>query len=312
MTLEAIATRVVRAIDWITDVLIEIVLCVVLIFGAYALLDSRKVYESADSENYVAYRPTSEDAISFEELKELNPEVFAWITINDTPVDYPMAQADDNEKYINTSAEGEYTLSGAIFLDYRNSSDFDDFNSIIYGHHMEKKMMFGSLSDFEEEEYFDSHPYGNLFYNGADHGIEFFALVLTDAYDGSLFSPAVDGEENRQMYLDMIFSKAIYTRDLPVTTDDHIVVLSTCTSTITNGRYLLIGKLTDELHLPVRDEKPAEINTGTGVDARRRSVYGENPVLEYIVPETILIAVLTLFRKFKSIIPNMVKREKST
>ena len=295
MTSENIALRVVRAIDRITDLLIGIVLCIVLLIGVYSLWDSQQIYSAADSANYVAYRP-SEDPLSFQDLRRMNPEVFAWLTVNDTPIDYPLVQASNNEKYINTNAEGDYTLSGAIFLDYRNSPDFNDFNSIIYGHHMEQKMMFGSLSDFGDEAYFQDHPYGNLYFNDSDHGIEFFAFILTDAYDESLFTPAIEGETARQAYLDQIRSKATYARDLPVSTEDQILILSTCTSAITNGRYLLAGRLSEELHLQPKEEKPVVINHGKGIDAKELSRFAECPVWVWIGAAVVLEILLIVIR----------------
>lgn len=271
MTLERFGIQAVRAIDRVTDIAIEIVLCVMLLFGAYSLWDSNQVYQQADAARYAAYRPSAENTVNFDELRAMNPEVFAWLTVNNTPIDYPMAQAEDNEKYINTNAEGAYTLSGSIFLDYRNSPAFDDFNSIVYGHHMEKKRMFGSLSDFAEQDYFDSHPYGNLFFNGKDHGIQFFALVLTDAYDKTLFTPVADPAD-RQAFLDLIDSIAVLKRDVSVSPNDQIIQLSTCTSTITNGRYMLIGKLTDETYL--QEEAEPRENRGTGLIRSGEGVFG--------------------------------------
>ena len=293
LTSEKAALQAVRWIDRVTDLMIQFALVVVLIFGLYSLWDSQQVYQAADAANYTAFRPTAEDPVSFEELRKMNPEVFAWLTVNDTPIDYPMTQADNNEKYINTNAEGQYTLSGAIFLDYRNSPDFEDFNSIIYGHHMEKKMMFGSLSDFADRAYFETHPYGNLFFGGRDHGLEFFALILTDAYDDMLFSPAVKSEEGREALLEYIRSSAMHTRAIPVTADDRIILLSTCTSTITNGRYMLVGKITDELHpQQIREAKPV-IRLGSGIDGQIRRITAL-PVWFWGLLLLVLIA-LTLF-----------------
>ena len=272
MSPEKIGLKAVRWIDRATDRVIQIVMIVVLLFGLYSLWDSHQVYQAADAANYTVYRPTAEDPVSFEELQVMNPEVFAWLTVNDTPIDYPMTQTDNNEKYINTNAEGQYTLSGAIFLDYRNSQNFEDFNSVVYGHHMEKKKMFGALSDFADKEYFDNHKYGNLYYGGRDHGLEFFALILTDAYDEILFTPDVKSEEEKEALLNHILSKAMYTRDISVTLDDRIVLLSTCTSSITNGRYMLVGRITDDVYpQEVREVKPV-IRLGSGISGQISSL----------------------------------------
>ena len=253
MTLEAFGNKAVRVLDRTTDVIIEMTIFVLLLFGVYSLWDSKQVYQEADSANYTAYRPDVENSAGFEELQTMNSEVFAWLTVNDTPIDYPVTQTNNNEKYINTNAEGQHSLSGSIFLDYRNSSDFDDFNSIFYGHHMEQDMMFGSLSNFTDKTYFDEHSYGNLYFNGRNHGIEFFALVRTNAYDSQIFRPAVTGEEEKKAYIDEIISNAVYYRETNITTDDQIILLSTCTKSITYGRYLLVGTLSDELHLQQKE-----------------------------------------------------------
>ena len=166
----------------------------------------------------------------------------------DTNIDYPIVQSDNNSKYINTDAKGEYSLSGSIFLDYRNDSLFNDFNSIIYGHHMAYSAMFGDISSFKDKEFFDNHRYGSIFFEGEEHGIEFFALVEADVYASCLYVPGIDKSLMQQEYLDSILASAINSRNIKVTTADKIVLLSTCTEGMTNGRHILIGKITDEIY----------------------------------------------------------------
>ena len=308
-TLEKFGLKAVGVIDWATDIVLEFILIIALTFGVYSLWDSQQVYEAADSANYIAYRPEANDTLSFEELCQINPEVIGWLTVNDTAIDYPITQTDNNEKYVNTNAEGEYTLSGSIFLDYRNSSDFDDFNSILYGHHMEKKMMFGALSDFADEEYFNSHQYGNLFFNGVDHGVEFFALILTDAYNNNMFSPAIRQKEYQQEFIDYIFSNAKNIRNVSVTPEDHLILLSTCTNDITNGRYILVGKFIDELHLQEKSSpKPVVINLGTW-DVRKLSQLEKIPVWLWLAAVAVLF-ILLLFIDGKVNLKRKINHEK--
>ena len=292
--------KTIRIIDRITDIILEIILIAALLIGGYSLWDSKQVYEAADASNYSAYRPEADDSLSFEELRKINPEVFAWLTVNDTPIDYPVAQADNNEKYINTNAEGQYTLSGSIFLDYRNSPHFDDFNSIIYGHHMEKKMMFGSLSDFADRAYFDAHPYGNLYFDGKNHGLEFFALILTDAYDDDLLSPCSHGEEQRQKYLGHLFDKASLKRDISVSDKDQIVLLSTCTDAITNGRYVLAGKISSKLHLQEESKEQSKpVIRHLGKTADFVSLLTSVPVWLWIALTAVLISMLLVSGRWR-------------
>jgi len=241
----SIGKKLVRVVDGIVEVLVLGVLLLLLFYGCFAIWDSRQIYREADASRYQMYKPDADDNLSFEELRTLNPEVFGWISVYGTGIDYPLVQSKSNEKYINTNAKGEYSLSGSIFLDYRNNPDFTDFNSIIYGHHMEQSAMFGDLNNFKDMDYFGSRRHGNLYYDGKDHGIEFFAFLEADAYDRSIYIPAVSGEENCRNYLENLLSKAMYCGDITAAGTDRIVMLSTCVSDITNGRHILVGKVTD-------------------------------------------------------------------
>lgn len=266
----------------------------VILLAGYSLWDANQVYHAADTAAYIAYVPTPEDTRSFDDLRAINPEVMGWIRVNDTEINYPLLQAKDNSKYVSTDVEGNYSLSGAIFLHCANAPDFTDFNSIIYGHHMEKRRMFGDLDLFSDKAFFDSHPYGNLFFDGQDHGIEFFAFVMVDAYDDlfNLVKPR-DQEETaafdarRQAYLDDIYEKAMYTRDMKVSTGDNIVILSTCTSEITNGRHLLVGRLTDTVYPEAEDP----VNLGTGVD-QLDEMFGRMPIWIWILLAALLLLII--------------------
>ena len=231
----------------IVNILLLTVVVLLMSFAGYALWDSNQISQAADKSNYAIYKPTPEnEGKSFKELQAINDEVIGWITVYGTNIDYPITQAENNMKYVNTSAEGTYSLSGAIFLDAENNG-FDDFNSILYGHHMAARAMFGEIDEFAEQEKFDTHRYGNLYCDEKDCGIEFFAYLHVDAYDSSVFTANV-GEDAAQRYLDNLLAKATHIREIDVTTHDRIILLSTCSSDSTNGRDILVGKITDETY----------------------------------------------------------------
>jgi len=240
--------KIINGLNSTVDFIVLSIIILLLAIAGYALWDSEQIYQAADKSLYAIYKPTVDGGKSFKELQAINPEVFAWLTVYGTNIDYPVAQSQDNMKYVNTNAEGLYSFSGSIFLDCGNSKDFSDFNSIIYGHHMEKKKMFGDIGLFSDLNMFHAHRYGNLYYDGKDHGIEFFAFIHTDAYDRTVFSPNVTGKEAQQNYLDGLLAKAMYQRDIGVTIKDNIVLLATCSSSTTNGRDLLVGKITNKAY----------------------------------------------------------------
>ena len=247
VTAQNMAKKAVRTANNLVNFAVLAAILLLLAFGCYALWDSNQVYNTANAAQYEIYKPTVEnEGKTFQELQAINPEVFSWLTVYGTNIDYPVTQGGDNMKYVNTNAEGSYSLSGSIFLDYENSRDFSDFNSILFGHHMEKQAMFGEIGLFSDKDYFNARLYGSLYYNGTDHGLEFFAFLHTDAYDASVFAAGVSGEA-RQAYLDGLLDKAAFTRDIGVTAENRIVLLSTCSAESTNGRDILVARITDEL-----------------------------------------------------------------
>jgi len=240
-----IGKKVVQMIDGAVNFTVLLIFLILFLYGGFALWDSNQIYQAADAAQYEKYKPSEEDSLSFEGLKSLNKEVIGWISVYGTKIDYPVVQADNNEKYINTNVKGEYSLSGSIFLDYHNKNDFTDFNSILYGHHMDRSAMFGDIEKFKEKDFFGSRRYGNLFVNGHNYGVELFAFLEVDAYDSEVYAPGIEGHEARQEYLDRLLVKSTHKRDIGIGTMERIVLLSTCTSDITNGRQILAGRITD-------------------------------------------------------------------
>ena len=237
----------IRIAHGLITIFVLIVILLLLAFGCYAMWDSAQIHASASSGRYEKFKPTAENnGASFEELQAINPDVFAWLTVYGTNIDYPMVQGQDNIRYVNINAEGNHSLSGAIFLDYRNNSDFSDFNNIVYGHHMESRTMFGEIAMFSDKNYFDARQYGTLFFDGKEHGLEFFAFIYTDANDSRIFQVNITEQEAQQAYLDLIMDIAVNTReDVSVRVDDRIILLSTCSPGSTSGRDILIGKITE-------------------------------------------------------------------
>lgn len=281
--------NIIICLDHVVDFM---TLCLILLFmflSAYMLWDTNEVYQRADAKNYEAYVPEENDTKSFSQLQAINSEVIGWVSVNDTNISYPLLQADNDDKYMNTDAEGNYSLSGSIFLHSLNKPDFTDFNNIIYGHHMEKHMMFGDIGKFTDKEYFESHPFGNIFYDGKNHGIEFYALLQVDAYNDTVFTVCNDDE--RQAYIDEINSHAIYKRDMDISVDDHLVLLTTCTNDMTNGRNILVGRITEKTY----PEKEKEKFFGNGVELLKENVWGVPVVIIAVL--LVLVTVLWILRE---------------
>lgn len=95
---------------------------------------------------------SEEPGIDFESLRQINPDIVAWIKIEAAGIDYPVVQGEDNEHYLHYTFLGEANIAGSIFLDYRNKADLSDDKIILYGHNMRDGSMFAALKNLEVEE----------------------------------------------------------------------------------------------------------------------------------------------------------------
>lgn len=111
--------------------------------------------------------------INFTKLKKINPQIIAWVYIPNTRIDYPIAQAKDNDFYLHHDFYGNSSFSGCVFLDKDAKPDFTDHDSPIYGHHMRNKSMFGSLDYFRQDSFRQSHQIAFIYLPGQTNKYQF-------------------------------------------------------------------------------------------------------------------------------------------
>jgi len=214
------------------------------IIGIYAIYDSYLVYEHANDTSILAYKPGYKQT---EATKPIVGTMVAWLTIDDTTIDYPVMQGETNDEYLNKDPFGDYSLSGSIFLDSRNASDFSDDYSLIYGHHMENNLMFGILDNYVELDFFNHHRTGTLIVNDISYQIQFFAVLEAEATNEAIFSPT---EISKDVTLEYIRQNALFFDDTVNCVESPILALSTCKYPNTIERTIVVGTLkkTDILH----------------------------------------------------------------
>jgi sortase B len=244
-----LAATLARGANHLLNVVIALMLIVALLYGGFGLWDTWNIYNNAGVDSdLLKYKPvaTGEDVPNptLSELQKINPDVCAWLTVDDTNIDYPVVQGTSNLEYLNQAVDKSFSLSGSIFLDYRNSKDFSDSYSLIYGHHMDGEVMFGEIPYFLKSDYFESHTTGTVFTPEHTYYIQWFACLETDAYDAQIYNPTYySDEESMAELLEYIQSTATQYRDVGVSASDRIVALSTCAKAATNGRVILVGRM---------------------------------------------------------------------
>lgn len=227
--------KVVSGLEYLTDACLFLLCLAVFSSGAYAIYDSCMVYSQAKDVSLLKYKPEYE--LPMEEEKRIPLEhMVAWLTLEDTPVDFPVMQGKDNMEYLNKDPYGQYSLAGSIFLDSRNQPDFSDPYSLIYGHHMEHGSMFGALDRFLDETYFFSHREGTLTVGEEALKIRTMAVVETGGEEEAVFAPT----ENDSLTLPFIEEHALY-RDHSVSMgkQDRLIALSTCKYPDTSDRIIV-------------------------------------------------------------------------
>ncbi|HNW04006.1 MAG TPA: class B sortase [Oscillospiraceae bacterium] len=181
--------------------------------------------------------------IDFSALRQGSPDVVGWIRSEDGEISYPVVLGEDNDYYLTHLFNGEKNKLGSIFMDYRCSGDFSDRNTVVYGHNMKDGSMFSSLTNYEDQGYYDDYPSMALYTPDGDYTVELFAGVLSDG-SGEPVCGLFDGDGDLAAYVDSLRENSTFQTGVSVGPDDRIVTLCTCSYEYDGARYLLCGKLT--------------------------------------------------------------------
>ena len=159
----------------------------------YALWDNSRVYAAADNvqAGLLAFKPQPQEdnSLSFGQLRDINPDVCGWLTLDGTAIDYPVVQGESNFTYLNTDVYGSFALAGSIFLDVDCDADFSGRYSLLYGHHMENGRMFGDLDKYKDGAFFRQNTTGTLTLPGGSYRLEVLACLVVPASEQAIFAP---------------------------------------------------------------------------------------------------------------------------
>ena len=236
--------RIIRFIDRVTDYGLLLLFLLLFLIGGYTMYDTLLIYDAGSGADLRSFRPMAVEAEEEEgyvwDMSALSEDVVAWLTVDDTSIDYPVMQGVDNSEYLNKDPFGAFSLAGSIFLDSRNAADFTDPYSLIYGHHMEYGRMFGALDEFLDEDYFDAHLLGTLTVADQVYSIRFFACVEAEATVEEIFAPTeTDGT------MAYVQEHASIWREPE---EGPLIALSTCKFPQTMARIIVFGVLISPEH----------------------------------------------------------------
>lgn len=260
---------------WIVVLIISIIICIlsVLFLLRYFFYDPAQNIErpqettqtesTIDQTQPVTEAPTERfaettapltdiDFVNFDELRQTNPDIYAWIYIPNTNVDYPVAQSAegvDDSYYLTHNVYKNYQFSGTIYTEKLNKKDFTDPVTVLYGHNMLNGSMFATLHRFNDPEFFEEN---NTIFVFTEDKIFTYLIYSAYQYDDRhiLNSSDMNDEASFRQYLDSTLLERPYycnvREGIELNTDDRIITLSTCMNGGGNVRYLIQGVLVNE------------------------------------------------------------------
>lgn len=219
-------------------------------------------YHVQDENNakLAAYATVSDDAaqpptIDWAGLKAVNADVVGWIYIPGTHVDFPVYQGDSNDEYLRTSAEGEYSVGGQIFMDYENSRPgLVDRQTLVYGHHLNNGAMFTDVDEFASQDYFNGIDTVWYLTEDASYELEPLFFYKSAATNGAARQIVFSDDNDFHNYLANALSQATAkssSADGAVSSVSRVLTLCTCDYENDfgkgNGRGLLVCALKSEV-----------------------------------------------------------------
>ena len=191
-----------------------------------------------------------------------NEDMAAWLVVPGTNIDYPVMWTPfDENYYLYKDFNEKENANGCLILDTDSSLNPLTTNLIIHGHNMKSGAMFGNLTDYEDEDYYNNHKQIILYTRDCQKNYEIIAVFRSQVYKKTddvfkfyKFFQANTEEEFNDFY-DNIKDLSIYDTGVTAEFGDCFLTLSTCVYHVTNGRFVVVAKEVEpgDIYLSIED-----------------------------------------------------------
>ena len=234
--------KIINLFDRVLNIIMYSIFLALFIFGIYSIHSSLSLLDSSDvPEDIKKLEPTK--TFNIKKLKEINEDIVGWIKIYNTSIDYPIVQGEDNTVYLNTNYKKEFSLSGTIFMDYRNSTKKIDNYTVLFGHNMDQNKMFGEINNYNQPKYIDTRNEGIIYLEDAEYKFTIFSYMLVDRYEELIYDINKYTYSLNNMLFEFIKKESIVYNDVKLGNDSKLIVLSTCSRSDEKKRAIIIGKI---------------------------------------------------------------------
>ena len=192
---------------------------------------------------------TTERMLKVKKLQKENDDIVGWLEIEDTNINYPVLQGDDNEFYLNRNYKKEKSEKGSIFLDAKYNWNIPSNNLLIYGHNIINGLMFQDLLKYESQDFYKKHPNIRFTTEKDDKEYEIISVFKSRVYykaEKNVFRYYdFINVETENEYMDFVKNAkkaSIYDTETTAKYGDELITLVTCSYHIEDGRFVVIGK----------------------------------------------------------------------
>ena len=176
------------------------------------------------------------EGVNIRHLQEKYPDIIGWIRIPGTNIDYPIAQGKDNLFYLHHDYKGEKDPLGTVFMEVENQPDFQDQNTILYGHNVKSGKIFHELHHYRDPAFLPNAPIIEISHVDGISRYKIFAAYLANPEDNFRLPHYTDKEF--ETFYQRILDANRLKETLP-SSFDHILTLQTCSSG--NKRLVIHG-----------------------------------------------------------------------
>lgn len=196
----------------------------------------------SNDENEEAAQSVPAFSVDFASLQAACPNAVAWIQVSGIDaINYPVVQYTDDSYYLDHSWDGQYSRYGAIFMETQNAADFSDAYTLIYGHNMKDGSMFGGLKKYAKESFYQENGgIVTIYLPTETQTYQIFSVRYVTPDNSNAYTLWLQQDQSFASAIQTMKNGSLYDTGVSVSTEDHIVTLSTCAG---DNRLVVHAKL---------------------------------------------------------------------
>ena len=244
-----------KNIDRITMKSIMAILLMVTVLSGCGPDGQKSEASNAGSESAIDTESATDSFVYFPDLISENSDIFGWIYVPGTGIDYPVLQSSEGDDlfYKTHNAHGQEDPNGAIYIEAANLKNMCDFNEVLHGKTNADNTMFSDLNKFLDRAFFEENEYIYLYTE--DTVLVYVVMAayqrrntrLIQEYDFSYASGC-------QEFIDEIYSDRTMGKNIRkgweegLAPENFIITLSTIDEVGTGKQTVVIGCLAADMN----------------------------------------------------------------